>query len=438
MFQKWKKLIYKLVIVASILGCSQKVYAAGESFGTFLTNYSVGGDRSVVSNYTYAGYQRYIHIRSTGAYTAINNTQVKQILVISNDSFEYSNEKIGVADSWSTATYGGMPNDFKNGLSSIYDVTGNYYFKVFAYTSISESAVDVEYDGTAQSWSDWLEEHPNSPQKPVDPNHLPFLSFGLKKTLVPGFPQLTRMKLDLTWDYTYEEVYRNNPSDYVIELIISARFKNAPTGIGLIRDTSDTSINDNCKMVLTNGGTNISANSFSWIYADAGQRLYATNPDHVNWGDNSGYFLYVRIRNSDDSKSSDYKVYNVAMNGIVEQEPIAYDKDGNQVTLPDKDIDIGNSTGNDGNGDGVAPPSYSQDASSSANADPTSGLYDNSSGNFNIATAIGTLKDIVNQLQQLPTLFATVFTFFPSWFLDLLVVSLSLFITIGVVKLIVK
>lgn len=438
MFSKWKKIIYKLIIVASILGFSQNVYAANESFGTFLTNYGVGGERAVCTSYSYGGNQYYIHIRSTGSYTAINNTQEKAILVISNTNFEYSNEKIGVADHWSTASYGGFPQSF-TGVSSIYNVSGNYYFKIFGYSTVNEAAVDVEYNGTAQSWNDWLTEHPESPQKPVDPNHLPFLSFGLKKTLVPGFPQLTKMKLELTWDYTYEEVYRNNPSDYVIELLISARFKASPTGIGgLIRDTSNTAINDNCKMVLTNGGTNISANSFSWIYSDAGQKLYATNPDHVNWGDNSGYYLYVRIRNSDDSKSSDYKVYNVALNGVVEQEPIAYDKEGNEVTLPDKDIDIGNSTGNEGNHDGVAPPSYSQDGSSSANSDPTSGMYDNASGNYNIATAIGTLKDIVNQLQQLPTIFATVFTFFPSWFLDLLVVSLSLFITVGVVKLIVK
>lgn len=471
MFLKWKKLIYKLIIIASVLGVSRTVKAdeidktqwvnwSSHTQNTFENYvYSVGQNPNASGKPWYITFSDETELGVFVAYTYTGATRPQIFYFSSSPTFKgydgYNAAANGMQNVPTMTTYN-LSKVNTNSTTTLPGYVYNqfgfnqtdkplYYKSFYSSFAFFENHCDITINaatnGDFSGLEDYLEDvgykNPDSVD-PDDPNQLPFLSFGLKKTLVPGFPQLTKMKLELTWDYTTQDVYKSNPQDYVIEMIVSARFKDAPTGLGLIRDTSDTSINDNCKMVLTNGGTNIAANSFSWIYADVGKKLYAINPDNVNWGDESGYFLYVRIRNSDDSKSTDYKVYNVAMNGLVAQENIAYDRNGQETTLPDSAIDIGTGSGGDGNGDGVSPPSYSQDASTSANADPTSSMYDNSSGNFNIATAIGTLKDIVNQLQQLPTMFATVFTFFPSWFLDLLVISLSLFITIGVVKLIVK
>lgn len=460
MFLKWKKFIYKLIIIVSVLGFSNTVKADEINYNWVncaipaFSNYDnclVG--TGVLSNYpsnydpwyfscledTEKGITIYNTNTGDGWYLSYSNTAVGAFSCNIASSKNPNPTLSSCMSIYSGGTISGLGD-----ISSYVDPEKTLYYVHWYQVqgSISNTRINncnITLTGNNNQNLDdlvtqleelnWDTSTLDPDYVPPDPNHLPFLKFGMSKNLVPGFPQLTKMKLNLTWDYTEKEVYANNPQDYVIEMIVSARFKNS-NGF-LIRDTSDTSINDNCKMVLTNGGTNISANSFSWIYEDIGSKLYSINPDKVNWGSGEGgYYLYVRIRNSDDSKSSDYKVFNCALGGLVEQENIAYDKEGNEVNLPQEDNNFGS--------DGVTPPQYSTDGSTSAASDPTSAVYDNASGDYNIGTLMGTLKSTVNQLGDVPLIFMRVFAFFPAWFLNLLVVSFGMVVVIGVVRLILK
>ena len=286
-------------------------------------------------------------------------------------------------------------------------VVDNYDVSITSIDDLYSQMQDLNFQS---GWTD-----PNAP----DSNNLPMLTYGLTKKTVVGFPQITQIKEILTWDYTEHDVYKNNPTDFYMEMVASVRFSPAPTGIGNIRDTSDNSINQNLKVPLTNGGCNISANQYSWIYREIGKSLYAVAGEP--WDDNSGYFLYVRTCQSSTDKKSAWKVYNLALNGLVVQEDTYIEPDGTQKQLPNDQKDIGN-------GQGVQPAKFDNDSSTSSDSDPTSVRYDEGAGNFNAGTVIATLKSTVNQIGELPTVLSQLLSFMPSWMTNLMILGIAFYI----------
>ena len=110
-------------------------------------------------------------------------------------------------------------------------------------------------------------------QDQQDTDHLPMLTYSLKRTTVVGFPSITEIMENLSWDYTEKELYKDNPTKYNIEILISANWKKAPTGIGNIRDVSNMQFNDKAKHYISSA-VPIVENSYKWRYSQQGKELY--------------------------------------------------------------------------------------------------------------------------------------------------------------------
>ena len=267
----------------------------------------------------------------------------------------------------------------------------------------------------------------------VDSDYLPMLTYSLKRTTVLGFPSITQIKENLTWDYTEKEIYKDNPTKYNVEVWVSANWKAAPTGIGNIRDVSNMQFNDKAKLAI-DSAIPIVKNSYGWLYSDKGKKLYKEAGE--NWGDESGYNLFIRTYEVGGSKVSYWKVYNLALGGYVQQEDTLIDENGNKVPISDDDYDIGN-TEHDGKNkdDQSSDAPFSTDNKDDADESPTSD-FNKSNGNYSIDSFLGSIKNVINTISEIPSLLSSLASWLDPRLIVLITASIALVISIGVVKMI--
>ena len=290
----------------------------------------------------------------------------------------------------------------------------------------------IQYDyafGSAMELRQFLEQEeyePKDPNAPTD-TKIPMLHYHFKQETTYGAGSISKIKEIMSWDFTEYPIYAEDSTNYYVEMIASTWFKPSPTGIGDdIADKDKTMINDDCKVVVSNGGCNVAKNQYSFFYKDVGVNLYGTQNKSFN--DLGGYYFYVRTHEVDGGRVSDWKVFNMGLNGVVTQADVIYSDDGVSSTLDPEDKDD----------DTISAPTYTPDNSTSAGSDPSSTVYNGEGATTSFATLIANLKDMVNQLGQIPSILATVLTFLPSWLITLIALSIGLFVAIGLVKLIIK
>lgn len=266
-----------------------------------------------------------------------------------------------------------------------------------------------------------------------DSDHLPMLTYSLKRTTVVGFPSITQIMENLSWDYTEKELYKDNPTKYNIEILISANWKKAPTGIGNIRDVSNMQFNDKAKHYISSA-VPIVENSYKWRYSQQGKELYKKAGE--NWGDESGYNLFIRTYEVGGSKVSYWKVYNLALGGYVQQEDTLIDENGNKVPISKDDYDIGN-TEHDGKNkdDQSSSAPYSSDNKASTDNDPNSDSY-RDNGNYSIDSFLGSIKNVINTISGIPSLLSSLASWLDPRLITLITASIALVVSIGVVKMI--
>lgn len=266
-----------------------------------------------------------------------------------------------------------------------------------------------------------------------DSDHLPMLTYSLKRTTVVGFPSITQIKENLSWDYTEKELYKDNPTKYNVEVWVSANWKAAPTGIGNIRDVSNMQFNDKAKLAI-DSAIPIVKNSYGWLYSDKGKKLYKEAGQ--NWGDESGYNLFIRTYEVGGSKVSYWKVYNLALGGYVQQEDTLIDENGNKVPISKEDYDIGN-TEHDGKNkdDQSSDAPFSTDNKDDADESPTSD-FNKSNGNYSIDSFLGSIKNVINTISGIPSLLSSLASWLDPRLIALITASIALVISIGLVKMI--
>lgn len=318
----------------------------------------------------------------------------------------------------------------------------SYYFAC-NYKNYGLNIGDSKYEFSAQKkWSimdfvfyllNCYEKGKKPGEDQQDTDHLPMLTYSLKRTTVVGFPSITQIKENLTWDYTEKEIYKDNPTKYNVEVWVSANWKAAPTGIGNIRDVSNMQFNDKAKVVIE-PDISVVKNLCSWKYSELGKKLYKEAGE--NWGDESGYNMYVRTYEVGGSKVSYWKVYNLALGGYVQQEDTLIDENGNKVPISKDDYDIGN-TEHDGKNkdDQSSSAPYSSDSSTTAEDNPNSSLYKDT-GNYSIDSFLGSIKNVINTISGIPSLLSSLASWLDPRLIALITASIALVISIGVVKMI--
>lgn len=318
----------------------------------------------------------------------------------------------------------------------------SYYFAC-NYKNYGVNIGDSKYEFSAQKkWSimDFVFYLLNCYEKGIKPgedqqdsDHLPMLTYSLKRTTVVGFPSITQIMENLSWDYTEKELYKDNPTKYNIEILISANWKKAPTGIGNIRDVSNMQFNDKAKHYISSA-VPIVENSYKWRYSQQGKELYKKAGE--NWGDESGYNLFIRTYEVGGSKVSYWKVYNLALGGYVQQEDTLIDENGNKVPISKDDYDIGN-TEHDGKNkdDQSSSAPYSSDNKASTDNDPNSDSY-RDNGNYSIDSFLGSIKNVINTISGIPSLLSSLASWLDSRLITLITASIALVVSIGVVKMI--
>lgn len=318
------------------------------------------------------------------------------------------------------------------------DLQGKTIYR-YAYTPFINDIVDNNYDFEVTSSTDLLEqlEHMDYTNPGwSNAGDLPLLSFTLDRKIVPQAAlNITTTKLIFNWDYTEKEPYKSSPSNYSFDMMACANFKASPTGVGEIYDADNLSVNPTNQVIISNGGNNISVNTYSFLYGNIGQSVYSKS--NKTWNDDSinsatlGYNLYIRCRDTRGTKFSYWKIFKVQAGGYVTSTNSLLTPDGTIVNGNDyEDADDGLDPSNNG----VAH--YDTDNSSSAQEDPSGEMY-SPNANFNIGTMIANLKSIVNSLLDLPNILGQLVTFLPEWLITLLVLSIGMFVVIGLVKTIV-
>lgn len=291
--------------------------------------------------------------------------------------------------------------------------------------TLIENSCDVRFTNL-QDFLDEMEENGwKNPNDPNNPNNgkLPLLKMTVKREIVPNFGiPLQKNKEIFEWNYADEILYSNNPTSYYLEIIASAHITPPLNGIGKPTvDTQDPTINDNCKVTISSS-IPISKNSYSFIYEDIGKALYNAG-GYNSFNELAGYFVYIRIVGKENDETSNWKMYQFAMNGEKRQEGYIIDPDTGQAhsITPDDDTDTG-------------PAKYTNDSNADTKSDPSSISYEGSDGTYNVGTMVGTLKSIINELRDFPLLVAQIFGIFPDWMINLIIVSIGLLVVIGLVK----
>ena len=279
-----------------------------------------------------------------------------------------------------------------------------------------------------------------TPPESAQTGDLPFLSYTLKRqtavTLNGVIPQ-GQTKMFFNWNYTEKEPYKSTPGMYTFDIMAYSNFKQIEGVGGLtstVFDKDNITINTNNQVFLTKGGQNISTNSFSFLYDDIGRAIYSKS--NVNWEVDStgaittGYILGIRTKNYQNTQFSWWKLFVVNAGGYVTSTGKVMKPDGTIIDSTAENSNDNMDTSNNGTA------GYTEDSSTTAGSDTTGDVYDES-GNIDASSIINNLKGLVNQVGNIPAIFATLLTFIPSWFITFLVVSIGLFVTIGLVKVIV-
>lgn len=268
---------------------------------------------------------------------------------------------------------------------------------------------------------------------------LPFLSYTLTRKIVAslqGVLPYGQIKEIFEWDYNEKDPYKSNPLAYTFDIMAYANFKEVTT-LGItetVFDRDNLVLNENNRVYLTQGGNNISLNEFSFLYDDVGESVYSHNTP-IPWQRDSigtvkcGYILGIRTCTYERSQFSWWKLFIVQAGGNVYST--------GKVMKPDGTIIDSSAENSNDNMNGGGTTGFSSNNQTTAGGDTTGTVY-NDTGQYDISTMISTLKSIVNQLGDIPTILTQLLTFLPSWFTSILIVSLGLFITIGLVKVIVR
>ena len=306
-------------------------------------------------------------------------------------------------------------------VTPVYDTTGiiSTRYDIIQFDYAFSSAMDLRsfLEGNNYDIPD--------PNAPTD-TKLPMLHYHFKQETTYGAGSISKIKEIMTWSFTEYPVYAEDSTNFYIEMVASTWFKPSPTGIGDdIPDKDKTMMNPDCKVVVSNGGCNVAQNQYSFFYKDVGVNLYGTQ--NMSFNDMGGYYFYVRTHEIDGGRVSDWKVFNMGLNGVVSQVDVIYSEDGTASTLDPEDKDE----------DTISAPTYTPDNSTSAGSDPSSTVYNGEGATTSFATLIGNLKDMVNQLGDIPLILSQVLTFLPTWLITLIALSIGLFVAIGLVKLII-
>lgn len=311
--------------------------------------------------------------------------------------------------------------------------TYNYQYDWYIYetldswfTAIAGNNYDITQNGTQGNAS--------------STGDLPFLSYTLERQtamamngVIPG----ATTKLNFTWNYVEKEPYSVNPQAYTFDVIAYANFADIQTNLGTTAhafDKNNLTLNQNNLKFLTKGGQNISLNQFSFLYDDIGKSVYAASNE--SWLNDSissasqGYILGIRTCNYQRTQFSYYKLFIVQAGGYVTSTGKVMKNDG---TVTDTEADNGNDQMTPTN-NGTA--GYTGNSNTTAGGDTTGDVYD-TEGKLDVSTIISNLKSIVNELGSIPNILAQLMTFIPAWFTSLLLISIGLFVTIGIVKIIV-
>lgn len=309
-------------------------------------------------------------------------------------------------------------NYTSSGFSHIYD--SSYYDYTF-------ESLDAFYEelNKYNSYADFIKQNDSKfdVSLPTDEKYLPMLHYSLEKNHVIGFPNLLKVKEIFKWDYTEHDIYRDNPSDYCIEIVASTNLKDADNGIGKVFDAYTWTMNDTCKVTVTSGKKFVSVNQYSFMYDDVGKSIYSKLGQ--TWeGSTCGYYLYIRTKSNVDSKVSCWKVYKVYFGGYVSQMGIIIDESGNSYDLNDDDWDIRDDYDNG---------EYDEDNTDDASEDDSSDLYDET-GISNASTVVANLKSIVTTLGEIPPLISMVFSWLPDYIIVLISVGIGLIVIVGIVK----
>ena len=311
----------------------------------------------------------------------------------------------------------------------------------WVYPLYNTSGVDpsrwnnLQYDINANSASElrsYLEQHNYDPPDPngTDDNTLPMLHYTFDRKITAGASlPITKTKDEVTWDYTEYDVYRENPNNFIIEMVASTNWTSSETGVGQDwPDKEDLTMNPSSKVTITDGGCNISQDYYSFFYEDVGQNLWATrNYTFDKIAHAKGYFLYIRTKEIDGGRVSNWKVFDLR-NGAVGATRVMISDDGQVESLPEGDQDE----------DNYNAPSYTPDNTASTGSDPSSTNYNGESSAASASTLMATLRSVVQDLQDLPSLLSQTLAFLPPWLITLISLSIGILVIIGVVKFILR
>lgn len=273
---------------------------------------------------------------------------------------------------------------------------------------------------------------------------LPFLTYTLNNktvmTLNNGLPS-GQVKEVFNWDYTEKDPYASSPQNYSFDIMAYANFftptENNPTNAEYF-DRTNFDLNETNRVYLTKGGQNIALNEFSFLYRDIGKSVYSLSgkqflDDSVS-SMQEGYILGIRTANNERTQFSWWKLFIVQSGGTVFSTGKVMKPDGTIVdsNAENSNDNIGSTTTGNGGGN------YSSNSNTTAGSDTTGTVYTQGTNNLNVGTLFSTLQELVNQIGNIPNILAQLLTFLPAWLISILVISIGLFVTIGIVKLIAR
>lgn len=399
------------------------------SFSDFVNSYGVSGARDIVTFATNPQ-KTYSVISSESPVLIVRNSSRNNFMCVSENPFvlnmhQYNDQTLNINTNPRDFSY------FSANLPSGYftDTSGSYYVYIFSSTSsIVTASPDIDFDGSLTDWNTWLTNNPNSPNNPNNLGGLPVLTYTANTSIIYRITYGFDKKGIITWDFNEKEPYKSNPSAYCVDFTVSGHLD---SGWHL---TSDLSIDDLHKVVLSSGGCSVAQNKFDWIYQKTGLEFYKTYDSSVNkfpYHDNNaqgqaeGYRVYVRTRNVNTNEASAWKIFNY-IGGVFSS--AGYAQDDSDPNNPEiKPLGPDNSDNDD------YTPHFDKDNSTDAEADPTGQNY-NGNIDYNPATLFNNLKSAINSLSELPQMASQVVTFMPEWLVSLIFISIGLLVVVGLVK----
>lgn len=450
MFLKWKKLIYKLIIIASVLGFSNSVKADEvellPSFSDFIDTYGVSGDRVITTNFVFGGITYNLKIQADDDVPVLvfDNTREKAIYCYSNSMFKTSQKRNDQADDFVTPSYGNIDSVTINILSSKYNMSGTFYGKIFRYSSLGENDVDVVFNGTLQGWDDYLADNPNNPNKP-DPSNpqtgkMPY--FYLKTN-----SNALGMKLEytVTWE-TAGSFVEGKEDDYAIRFYVSSSGPPVEGAQGGAYFTGWDS-----KKAIGNSDvypTYFSQNAWTCTYEEL-EKLY------LMWGSylQQSFVLTCQIVDSNNQPvNNKYVTFRVTkkfeVDNSIEYEYGDVPGEGSARKLTEREEGVMNYTDDrptgqnttesgerSSDGSSVSPSAVDKGVN---NWTPTQSQVNGVDYGTSLNDLSSNLQGLVGSISYLSTAFASIFSWFPAWLTTLIAVSLGMIVVIGTIKLILR